>query len=276
MNTFKEQCVALRKKGHTLSEIIQITGRPKSSVYGYIYGISLSPTRLQKIREASGRRIRKFALARKGKSTRTFRTFNIWTQNKVLLVGHLLFDGELTHGGCIYNSRSEILVERVQSLMREVYDFEPKHWKNVETGVNRISYHNVALSAYLREKANELCKKISHLSPQCKESFLKAFFDDEGHTNHRPIESRRSVRGYQKDIRILELTQALLMDLDINARIVKPNEVVIVGRENLIKFENEINFSSGVYINGNRSNSRWKKHIEKRELLKQAIKSFKS
>ncbi len=64
--------------------------------------------------------------------------------------------------------------------------------------------------------------------------------------------------------------------MGINARVVKPNEVVIVGKENLIRFEREINFSPGVYMNGKRSNSRWKKHIEKRELLKRAIKSFKS
>ena len=109
-----------------------------------------------------------------------------------------------------------------------------------------------------------------------KREFLRAVFDDEGCIDYRPKENRRSIRGYQKDVRILRIIKVLLADFRVVAKIVIPNEVVIVGKENLVRFEGEINFSSGVYLNGNRSNSRWKKHIEKRELLKRAIKSFKN
>lgn len=273
---FKKQCILLRKKGHTLSEIVQITKRSKSSVYGHIRNIPLSVARLSNIRKASGERIRKFALARKGKSARQFKKFEEWRPEMVSLVAHLLFDGGIyPNSGCTYNNRSRALIHHVEKCMHFVYDFEPTRYTNPLTGVLRISYHNVALAGYMKNKVREFQQQARRLPQGLKSEFLRAFFDDEGCIDYRPMENRRSIRGYQKDIRILKLTQALLADLDINARIVKPNEVVIVGRENLIKFENEINFSSGVYINGNRSNSRWKKHIEKKELLKQAIRSFK-
>lgn len=276
MDSFKEQCIALRRQDKSVIEIMKITGRPKTSIYQHIRDIPLSAARIQKYKTAAAARIRKYPLARKGKSVRSFSTFNTWTPDTVQLVAHLLFDGEITHGSCVYNNRSLTLVRHVEKLMRFLYSFEPRQWMNQLTGVFRISYHNVALSAYMREKAAGLLKEIGGLPIECKRAFLKAFFNDEGCIDFRPATNHRKVRGYQKDVSILTLIQRLLSDFDIPARVVKPNEVVIVGKENLIRFEREINFSLGVYMNGNRSNSRWKKHIEKRELLKQAIKSFKS
>ena len=87
---------------------------------------------------------------------------------------------------------------------------------------------------------------------------------------------RRRVRGYQKDLRILEIVRLLLADFDISARVVLPNEVIISGKENLLKVQREINFSEKVRINGERTNSMWKRHLEKREILARAIASFKT
>ncbi|MCR4276088.1 MAG: hypothetical protein NUV90_01760 [Candidatus Parcubacteria bacterium] len=277
MNSWKEKCIALRKQGHTLPEIIQMTGKPKSSVYGYIREIQLSPARLQGIRKASGERIRKFALARKGKSVRSFKQFEEWNMEKVSLVAHLLFDGGVyPDSGCTYNNRSRALIKHVEKCMHAVYDFEPTRYTNPLTGVSRISYHNVALAIYMKDKVRKLLQNIYSFSPNLKGEFVRAFFDDEGCIDYRPEKNRRSIRGYQKDIEILRLIQTLLKDLGVESRIVLPNEVIIVGKENLLRFKKEVNFSSGVYMNGNRSNSRWKKHTEKRELLKRAIQSFKS
>ena len=273
---FKKQCIALRKQDKSITEIMKITGRPKTSIYQHIKDIPLSVARIRQYRIASANRVRKYSLARKGKSVRPFRTFGSWTPETVRLVAHLLFDGEITHGGCVYNNRSLMLIRYVEKLMRLLYSFEPKQWRNRLTGVHRISYHNVALSAYMQKKATILLKEIIRLPVPCKRAFLRAFFNDEGCMDFRPATNHRKVRGYQKDVSILILVQNLLGDFDISARVVKPNEVIIVNKENLIKFEREINFSPGVYMNGNRSNSRWKKHIEKRELLRQAIKSFKN
>ncbi|MCX6787901.1 MAG: LAGLIDADG family homing endonuclease [Candidatus Kaiserbacteria bacterium] len=255
---------------------MKATGRAKSSIHTHIKDIPLSKERVRQYKAASGERIRKFALARKGKSARAFKTFDEWSVDSVLLIAHLLFDGEIARTRCAYNNRSTALIERVEQLMHEWYDFEPSRYYNKMTGVSRITYNNVALSSYLHTKSKELLRLVRSMSLDCKREFLRAFFDDEGCIDYRPEENRRSIRGYQKDVGILKLIRAILVEVCIDSHVVKPNEVVIVGKENLMRFEQEINFSSGVYMNGNRSNSRWKKHIEKRELLKQAIKSFKS
>ncbi|OGG72878.1 hypothetical protein A3A38_01555 [Candidatus Kaiserbacteria bacterium RIFCSPLOWO2_01_FULL_53_17] len=67
----------------------------------------------------------------------------------------------------------------------------------------------------------------------------------------------------------------MLSDFNIESRIQLPNEIVSVGKENLLKFEKEIGFSPGVRINGKRSNSIWKQSLEKREILRRAIASYK-
>jgi hypothetical protein len=275
MKAFKEQCILLRKQGHTLTEIMQILGRSKTSIFFHIRDIPLDAEKIRAIRKASGIRIRQYAIARKGKSTRRFKRFGKWTPDTVLLVAHLIFDGEIRHGG-IYNNRSEALINRVERCMHSIYDFEPTRYKNELTGVSRISYYNVELAIFLKEKRKKLIRDVRRMSHDLKLEFLRAFFDDEGCMDYRPQSNRRKIRGCQKEMRILRLIKDLLADFDIDSIVVKPNEVVIVGKENLTRFENEINFSQGVYINGNRSNSRWKKHIEKRELLRRAIESFKN
>lgn len=276
MIDFKERCISLRKKGYSIIEIMKATGRAKSSIYPYIKDIPLSKERIREYRESSGKWIRRFALARKGKSVRSFRTFDTWSVATVLLVAHLLFDGEIAKARCVYNNRSKELIGRVESILHTLYDFDPVLYINHFTGVSRISYYNVALSAYLHKKSKELLKDIKRMPLALKREFIRAFFDDEGCMDFRPKYNVRRIRGYQKDVRVLKIIKVLLADFNIAAKIVPPNEVVIVGKENLIQFEREINFSAGIFMNGNRSNSRWKKHIEKRELLRQAIASFKN
>ncbi len=277
MNVFKEQCIALRKKGYSITEIVMATGRAKSSIYPHIKDIPLSDERIQQYKIAAGKRIRKFALARKGKSVRAFKKFKEWNAETVSLVAHLLFDGGIyPNSGCTYNNRSKALINHVEKCMRVIYNFEPTRYTNPLTGVWRISYHNVALAIYMKDRVRKLLQDVHNLPLDLKIEFVRAFFDDEGCIDYRPEKNRRSIRGYQKDVSILKLVHAVLADISIDSHVVQPNEVVITGKENLMRFEREINFSSGVYMNGNRSNSRWKKHIEKRELLKQAIKSFKN
>lgn len=276
MNAFAQQCIALRKKDYSIVEIMKATGRAKTSIYTHIKNIPLSDRRVAQYKIASGKRIRKFALARKGKSVRSFRSFSAWSSDSVLLIAHFLFDGEIARVRCAYNNRSEALIERVEKLMRNWYDFEPSRYQNPLTGVYRISYHNVVLGDYIKKKSVELLRKVRGMSLDLKREFVRAFFDDEGCMDFRPQTNHRRIRGYQKNVRVLGIVRDLLKELGIESHIELPNEIIITGKENLIWFEREINFSPGVYINGNRSNSRWKRHIEKRDLLKQAIKSFKT
>ena len=265
--------VSLRKSGYTLPEIMKVTRLPKTTIYWHIRDLPLSQKKIQFVRRASGNRIRKYAIARKGRSERPFRAFDQWTSKTVLLTAHLIFDGEI-YRGCIYNSRSAALIERVQDCMSAIYSFEPRFAKNSLTGVLRVSYHNVALGIYMADKARSLLIEVKNLPLNLKREFVRAFFDDEGCADFRPEENRRSVRGYQKNTNILHLIRDLLYEFKIQAKVKRPNEVQVVGKENLIRFEKEINFSPGVYINGNRSNSRWKRHLEKRVLLRMAIESY--
>lgn len=275
MNSFKQQCIALRKKDKTIIEIMAITGRSKSSIHFHIKDIPLSQKKLEKISEHSKKRALALSGARKGIAKRPIKKFETWTPELVSLVSHLMFDGEIIKKKCSYVNRSEALMERVKKLMRCVYDFPPKLIFIEMSGVHKIQYYNVALGNFLYEKAIELQTSITILSKEEQREFLRAFFDDEGCMDFRPKRNLRCVRGYQKDRKILILVQNLLASFGIETTIREPNEVVITRKENLIKFQKEINFSKGVRPNPNRSNGLRKQEIEKREILDQAIKSFK-
>ncbi len=275
MNLFKEQCIKLRKQDYTLPEIMRMTGRSKTSVYFHIRDIALSKEKKKEIAHNSGVRGIRAAQARKGKSLRPYKPFKKWSRSNTLLTAHLIFDGEIMNRKCVYNNHNDALIKRVISLMNAIYDYPPRIHMNRVSGVHKVQYNNVALASFLFAKANELKKIISSRSKNEQREFIRAFFDDEGCMDLRYAKNIRQIRGYQNDTEILKLIQQLLTRFDIQAQLRGGNEVVIVGKENLKKFQKEINFSAGVYINGNRSNSIWKQSIEKRELLDQAIKSFK-
>lgn len=275
MNSFKQRCIALRKKDYTLNEIVKITGRSKTSVYFHIKNVSLSESKLSLIAEASRKRGQEAAARRKGKSFKPFKPFKTWTPELVLLLGHLSFDGEIVSGSCAYNNRSQSLIARVEGLMKMVYDFPPCRHLNLKSGVHKISYYNVELQAFLKNKAEELFRKISTMEPAHKREFLRAFFDDEGCMDVRLDRNLRRIRGYQKDTKTLELVQVLLTHFNIASKRQGKNEIVISSKDNLKKFRKEINFSEGVCLNPKRANSIWKKPIEKRALLDMAIESYK-
>ena len=275
METFKKQCIELRKQDYSLLEIAKLTGRSKTSIYYHIRGLPLSSKKILQTRKNNAEHLRNLALSRKGKSDKSFLTFDQWSPSSVSLIAHLIFDGEIKRTGCIYNNRNEALLQKVELCMKEIYRFHPSRYFNTLTGVSRISYHNVALGPYIKQKSKQLLEEVIQLPKDLKREFLVAFFDDEGCMDFRPGINARRIRGYQKDTSILKLITTLLSDFGIKSRFQKPNEVVIIGKENLIKFQKEINFSPGVYINGNRTNSIWKKHLEKRDLLDRAIASFK-
>lgn len=159
--------------------------------------------------------------------------------------------------------------------MKKIYAAKPRRYFNAHTGVSRISYFNVTLGAYMKDKSLELLRTVHTMSYECKRELLKSFFDDEGCIDFRPRRNNRKIRGYQKNVKILEIVKGLLLDFNIPSRIQLPNEIVIVGKDNLIKFQKEIGFSPGVRINGKRSNSIWKQSLEKREILRRAIASYK-
>lgn len=275
MNSFKQQCIDLRKRDFTLPEIVRMTGRPKTSVHFHIQDIPLSNLKRKKVRAARALQARLLAGKRRGVSARLFKRFASWNTELVCLVSHLIFDGEIKHGGCVYNNRNMALLDRVGQCMKIMYPIEPKRYIDRRTGVSRISYYNVTLAVYMKEKSIILLDQIKILPKELRREFLRSFFDDEGCMDYRPDRNHRRIRGYQKKVKILEIVRSLLSDFDIESRIQLPNEIVIVDKENLSRFEREIGFSPGVRINGKRSNSIWKKSLEKREILRRAIESYK-
>lgn len=274
MVSFKSQCIQLRERGFSLSKIIAITKRPKSSVYFHIKNIPLSKKRVSEIKRAAIRRITAYSKSIKGKSKldRHPIPFSKWNKDNVSLVAHLIFDGEIKSNGCSYTNRNIVLIEQVKKAMQKIYPFPPKEYESFP-GVHKIDYYNVELERFFKDKARELISNIQRTKIELQRTFLRAFFDDEGSLYW--IKNKRAVRGYQHNHKILLLVQRLLKGLGIKSKVDKKyNEVTITRVENIKRFAKEINFSKGVCVNGNRSNSVWKKSLEKRTLLQKAIASY--
>ena len=267
-----KKCRSLRRKGFTLTEILEATELSKSTVYDHIYDIPLSDKIKRRIREE---RVKKFSKKRKGKCIlgRIVTKPKNWTKELIFLISHFMFDGEITRHSCIYCNRSKTLINQVKFSMKKVFNLEPKNWTDKKTGVHRISYHYVELATYAREKAKELTKNILTDPLTYKKIFLQAFFDDEGCAYW--CKRAKKVRGFQHNLKVLKLVQKLLKDFEIESKIDKKYQEIIISRkENIIKFRNKINFSKGIYINPNRKNSIWKKKLEKREILNKIIDSY--
>ncbi|TAL48799.1 hypothetical protein EPN83_03350 [Patescibacteria group bacterium] len=276
VNTFKQICIELRQKDHTLNEIARITKRPKTSIFFHIQNVPLSQKKKKEIIRANIERLKRTSPNKKGKSLKSFKKFGKWNKNNVFFISHFLFDGEIRYNGCVYINRSKILINKMKDAIGKIYSYPPKNYFIQESGVYKIAYYNVALASYIKKRSIQLIKQAPYLVKELKRKLIQAFFDDEGCIDFRPKANTRRIRGYQKNIFVLELIQKLLVDFDMGSKIVKPNEIVITGKENLNKFQKEINFSAGVKINGNRSNSTWKKSLEKREILDRAIHSYQN
>ena len=270
-----ERCRYLRRKGFTLGDVIKATKLSKTTVFDHIQDIPLSVERKREIQEDSIKRITEFSKKRKGKCIpgRVVPKPEGWTKELISLVAHFMFDGDIQTHSCIYHNRNMSLINRVSALMKKVFNLRPYNWLNKDTGVHRISYHYVELADYMREKARKLKKYIKIASLPEKKIFLGAFFDDEGSIKWR--RNQRLVRGFQYNLEILNLIKNLLKDFNIQSQIDKKyKEIVISRKPNLIKFQKQINFSKGIYINPDRKNSIWKKKLEKREILNKSINSY--
>lgn len=274
MVSFKIRCITLRRKGLTINQIAKKTGRPKTSIYFHIRQISLNKRRCKEIRLARIRRFSNYSRSIRGKSrlNRHPIPFSHWNERLISLIGHFIFDGDISRRGCVYTNRSVSLHNHVCACMKEIYLFPPKRYESLP-GIYKSSFYNVELAEYVEGKVRDLLKKISRMQFPLQRSFLRAFFDDEGSVYF--IGNRRAVRGYQHNAKILRLIQRLLKNFGIESRVdIKYNEITITRRENLDLFAQEINFSKGLRVNGSRSNSIWKESLEKHELLHRALASY--
>ena len=270
-----EKIKKLRTNGFTLTEIVNETDISKSTILHHIKNIPQSKYLKEKIRLSRLEAQKVVAASRRGKSVKTYSFLKPekWNDDLVNLIAHFLFDGRITRTSCIYYNRSEALIHIMLHKMKNL--LKVSDYKTYETpnGVKRIAYHHVEIAAFVRKKAGELLHYIGSAPIEHKISFLKASFDDEGSVTFS--KNKRMVRGYQHSVEILDIIKGLLNDLEIESRIDKKYfELYIYHKENLLRFQKLINFSSGIKVNGNRSNSIWKRHLEKRKILEMAINSY--
>lgn len=260
-----------------MTEIINGTGLSKTTIYHHIKEIPKSDILKDKLLKISREVQKQIADSRRGKSVKNyiFKKPKKWTPDFVNLVSHFLFDGRITHATCLYYNRNKILIDNIIFQMKNILSIDDYKIYQDRNNVTRLAYHNVEVASFIREKADELLRYIISGSKQEKITFLQSFFDDEGCVDFKITKNRRGVRGYQHSLSILEIVRRLLEDLEIRGVVDKKYfEIVISKKDNLLKFQKLINFTPGVTINGARSNSVWKKSLEKREILKMAINSY--
>lgn len=271
-----EKIKIMRTEGKTLGDIVQATGLPKTTIYFHLRKIPKRFNLTQRLKEVIKIKNKKIGDAKRGKSFKTYqyKKPNIWTPDFVMLVAHLMFDGELKYASCVYNNRSQALIDRFIRLMKENLGVTDYKFHKKEDGVMRVSYHHVEIASFMKIKSLELLEYIQTAPIKHKIAFLRAFYDDEGSMCFD--KNKRVVRGYQHSHERLLLLQKLLADLGIESSLDNRHVEIKIGRrENLLKFQKLINFSEGVAINPARSNSIWKRPLQKREILQMALASYK-
>src|SRR3989344_1686304 len=271
---FKQKCIELRKQDFTIAEMVKILNRPKTSIYFHIKNIPKTDILLAKIKEENNACLNRIRPNLKGISWkgRHCKEFEKWTPGLINLVAHSVFDGEIHKAGVNYNNSSNVLLENFKTKMKSIYDYEPSVYKT-SVDVVRICYFSSELRDLFIKKSNELMHSILFEDIERQRAFLTAFFNDEGSMDFRG--KKRQVRGYQHNNEILFLVQKLLDNFNIESKVsTRFHEIIISRRGNLEKFAKEINFSTGLKVNGSRSNSVWKKDLEKREILRMALASY--
>lgn len=265
----------MRIANFTLGEIITKTSLPKTTIYYHIRSIPKSETLTSKISSINRAMQKVQAVRRRGKSVKGYKFSKPgkWTADFVNLIAHFLFDGQIRYASCLYHNRSPVLIEHVVNLAKRVLGTDDYKRYIDKNGVVRISYNNVELANFIRVKSEELPGYIICAPEEQKISFLTAFFDDEGCITFS--KKKRIIRGYQHNERILILIQKLLRGFDIESKVdARFNEIVISRHPNLGKFAKQIGFMRGLCVNGKRTNSIWKKDLEKTRILEMALNSY--
>lgn len=270
------KCRKLRYRGYSLGEIASITKLPKTTIYGYIKDISLTSKQKRRIEEHRKLLQRNTPNPRKGRCIpgREISKPKSWSEDLMHIISHFMFDGRIDKSGCMYYSKNKHQISHMVYLTYKIFGIKPI-CRERNNDVYMLAYYNVELANYIKNKKEIIFDYLKNgTSNKYKKTLLQAFFDDEGSIYYRG--STRRIRGHQKSFFILQKIEELLENFNIYARINKDKtEIEITGRKNLLNFAKEINFSPKIYINPSRKNGIWKTRIQKREILKSAINSYK-
>ena len=271
-----QNIIGMRNSGLTLGEIVSKTGLSKTTIFHHIKRIQKSDILINKLRVIILKKQKIITDRRRGKSVKSYSFLKPegWNPDLVNLIAHFIFDGDIRATSSNYNNRNKALINSVRGNMAKAIGVtDCKSYKNIHTGVIKLCYFNVEIASFINNKIRKLLEYIPSATTDEKIYFLRAFFDDEGCVTFE--NKKRVIRGYQHSLGILKIIQNLLLDFKIESKIVeKYFEIIVSQKENLIKFQKLVNFTPGVRVNGKRSNSIWKKSLEKREILKMAIDSY--
>ena len=265
----------MRKDGLTLTEIKNKTGLSKTTIFHHIKSISKSGTLKRKLKVISQTTQKRVAESRRGKSVKKYKFIKPekWNSDFVNLASHFLFDGAITMSSCLYYNRNNVLIDNMIIKIKKILGVDDYKIYRDRNNVTRLAYHNVELVVFMRNKTTELLNYIYSAPKIEKITFLRSFFDDEGSVDLRG--AVRRVRGYQHNNKILFLVQKLLKDFQIASKVdTRFHEIIIGRRDNIKRFAKEINFTKGVRVNGKRSNSVWKKSLEKKTILTNLLSSY--
>jgi hypothetical protein len=270
----RERCRVLRYAGFSIGRIARTLRLSESTVHWHVKDIRLTGAQLEKLKGQKRELMAKVNARRRGRPLKpiVFRKPG-WTRALVDLVAHLSFDGRIDRYGCYYYNRSLGRARHVKRSLTQLLGVRPR-MRLRANGVWVVSFHNVAVGAWLASKERELLHVIRN-RPQWQRPWLRALFDDEGHVHvSRGI---RRIRASQDDRAVLRCAQRFLRLMHIESRIdLGARAVEITGRDNLLLFRKRINFSPGIWINHHRKNGLWSQPLEKRQLLDLALQSYRN
>jgi hypothetical protein len=273
-----EVCINLRKQGLSLGKISLETGLSKSTVSSYVKHVILTAGQLDRLKENTRLGTIQNNRLRKGIS-RPWNRLQLKPEMSRILIrclAHFLFDGSVHHSTTCYYNRSLYLTMRQRADVKKLCSMEGKIYLQ-SNGVYRLIYHSVEFADFIAQNIQNLLIDIGSYPKKWQCEFLKAFFDDEGNIFISKSMRIRRVRGYQANEEILTLVQKLLLNLGIMSRRDKIGKCVVVsGYDNLVRFQREVNFSSGITLNPFRKNTLYGKPVEKRELLSIALDSYRN
>lgn len=269
----RQRVIVLRKQGCSLNEIAEKTGFAKTTISSWVRALSLSNDaqaildEKERLGRVKGNKSRRISLPTFGSKPAVF------SPRLVRFLSHIYFDGGVYKDSVNYYSSHKTLVDAFAHdgellLGRSAYRYVSKYQ------IFRASYFSKNLVDFVAGTKHKFFNEVANMSAEGKIEFLKAFFDDEGTITYIPESNKKLVRGYQKDLHVIEVVKDALLSLGIQAGIENKNflpEVVIRGKANLMRYQKLINFSNGVSFLAKRKNSRYEKPIEKRLILKQAV-----
>lgn len=273
--SLKAEVIKRRQEGESLKRLVVGFGLPKSTIQGWIVNIRLSKTAQQVIdSRARAQRIKALSNRRLVLPPRLYT--DVFSPDLVRFLAHCLFDGSIRHDQAIYYSSHFALAEKFAIDGQKLFGLRPR-WGQNSDKVYRVHFFSKNLAEFLLERKSFLLENIGHMKSAHKLEFLKAFFNDEGSVSYRVETGKRAVRGYQKDVYVLEVVASLLKGFGINSKLESLNhspEIAIRGQENIEKFARIINFDAGVSFLATRKNSYYKKPVEKRALI-QLLASYR-